>query len=320
MTRSEIIHISDNEVLRFLSAEDCIQSVKVGLIANKSKNVISPQRTVCVQPHGLFLDMPSGILSSGLYGTKLSLLQPDMPFPNGNIYKTSIFAMENKGPYRTFVIDAMELTHLRTASVVTVASELLIKKGTSEISVIGAGTQAEYIVEFLCQIFPILKVYVFNYKNAKVKNWISQMNKKLGPSVELRAVDLSSCLSISTVIMATSTAKTDPIVKQFGLESGQTILSIGGSAKGACEFASDLLYEASVVVDNNEGVWAEAGEFESADRSRITLCSLDSLVAGNEWHDTLVKDKNTIFKSVGLGYLDLFIAQSVIKKMEDKDA
>lgn len=320
MGSNRLVHISDDEVLRLISIEDCILSVKKGLIAYKSEDVIAPKRTVCTQPDGLFLDMPSGIPSRGFYGTKISLLQPNKPFPNGKIYKTSIFAMENKDPYRTFVVDAVEITRLRTAAVVTVAAEFLIAKDTSEISVIGAGNQAETMVEFLCHTFPIHRVHVFNHNDAQISSWISRMVKKLNHSVELKTVDLSSCLSKKTVIMATSTASAEPIVKQFGLEFGQTILSIGGAAKEACEFASDLLYKASVFVDSDEAVWKEAGEFQSVDRSRVKLISLDSLVSATSNPDFIKDEQNKIFKSVGLGFLDLFVSQSAISKLDDKNA
>lgn len=314
-------NISSSEINNILSLKKSLKAIERGLIYFNQNEVLSPERIIETYDSGLFLTMPSAIPKNNIFGTKFSILQPNKKFYDGEIYKSIMMLMKNnelKKKVEVFSIDARPVTEIRTAAVIITAFYSLVKNFSNEISIIGAGKLAKKIVQLLCEGFSNLNLYVYEY-DENVKFWCDDLLKNFS-NVSINLCSLEDCLMKKNIIMSTSTTNKVPIVDSFKYEYGQTILSLGGASEGAKEFSSELLKNSIVVVDSLKMVFKEAGEFKDTNKKDIEVYSLDELISSKYLRKKIKNsNKNKIFKTVGLGYLDLFCMDEVISTIDKNE-
>ena len=211
------------------------------------------------------------------------------------------------------VVDAAEVTAIRTAAASAVATRLLAREDSTTLAILGYGAQAHRHLDAMRVVRPIDRVQVWGRDPAKAARFAADHDDI---NVEVRA-DPRSAISGADII-CTVTASPTPIVAGKWLEPGQHINAVGTSFPGLREIDGEGVARSRLFVDNVDGAIAQAGEFGMArdegliDESHIVGVPGDiaeGRVAGRTSESDI-----TMYKSLGLVVQDLAAAHHVYTK------
>lgn len=212
--------------------------------------------------------------------------------------------------------DSAALTAVRTGAVSGLATELLSRKDSHVVGVIGSGQQARTQLEAVCEVRKIREVRAYSSHAAHAKRFAKEMAASLG-------VDVASCQTPSKategsdiIIAATNSAV--PVLGWEDVPEGCHINSIG-TLPDRIELAPEIISGSSVYVDNLDGVLREAGDVINAIKSG--LYSPERIVADlagvirNPGLGRTRDEQVTLFKSVGFGLQDLYAFSRLYDKV-----
>jgi len=197
------------------------------------------------------------------------------------------------------------LTALRTAATSAVATELMSRKDSQVMAVIGTGAQSEFQVRTACLVRDIKQVRYFDIDEKAMDKFEQNMSKY---SVQLircsSAEDAVSSADIVTV--CTACKKHVDVIKSAWIKSGTHINALGGDTVGKTELELDLLYRSRIVVEYFEQSIIE-GEIQRLNRDEagaMIVGELHELMLGQR-QARLSSSDITLFDSVGVAVEDL---------------
>ena len=266
----------------------------------------SPQRTIVEAGAGQFLSMASGGETGA--GAKLVTIAPGNP---GNglplIHAVYVlFAAESLEP--TAVIDGAALTRLRTPAVSVVATRALARPDSRRLVVFGAGVQARAHAEAMCAVLPIEEVMVVDPSPAAAADFVHQLER----AGLMAATGDARCVEHADVICTCTTAET-PLFDGRWLSAGVHVNAMGSYQPHTREVDDATVASATVVVEDFDAVLAEAGDLRIpiADaRFGVESIAGDLRAAARGAVTRSSREEITLFKSVGVGWEDLVVAQA----------
>jgi alanine dehydrogenase len=214
------------------------------------------------------------------------------------------------------ILDAGELTAIRTGAAGGVAIKYLSNPGASAVALIGAGKQAYYQALALLEVCKpnTIHIYDINEKNMyALKDHLAPFYSGIISccSTAKKAVENSS-----TLITTTPGLKT--IIDYNWVQKGTHINAIGADAQGKQELDIRLLQESRIIVDDFEQA-SHSGEVNVAfskgliSKENLSI-SISDIVSGKH-KGRLHNDDITIFDSTGLAIQDIAVASYVYKKI-----
>jgi ornithine cyclodeaminase/alanine dehydrogenase-like protein (mu-crystallin family) len=194
------------------------------------------------------------------------------------------------------------LTRMRTGALAVLASDLM-KGNYQEICVVGLGRQGSFTVKAFNELKGIEPK-----ASARTRSGIERGVENL-QSIEARArvVGFSECVKDADVVTTITTSK-EPFLKAESLKAGAHVNAMGSNLPERVELFADVIKRASTIaVESVEQAMKEAGDLILAKK----LGMLDegkivpfSRVVAKKW-TRKSDDELTVFKSVGIGLLDL---------------
>ncbi|KAK9419913.1 putative Ornithine cyclodeaminase [Seiridium unicorne] len=248
------------------------------------------------------------------------------------------------------ILNADELTAVRTA----LGSMLLyqLRKETGNIVVFGSGKQAEWHIRLAVSLRAqdIRKIVIVNRSRQRTRGLIDSLVKDphspWPPHIRLyqfeeRDENLEDVVVDADVIFCT-TPSTEPLfpAKFLTSESSQRktrfISAIGSYRLDMAEIDPELLqavvdpsgifsqqvWEGHIVVDSREGCLKEAGELVSAGLDPVKMSEVGQIIGSNDAPPALtkwLKSGFVIYKSVGLGVMDIAIGRQLLQLAKAKD-
>jgi alanine dehydrogenase len=213
------------------------------------------------------------------------------------------------------VVDASELTRLRTAATTAVAGQLLRGQGTDRLGLVGSGFEAEGHLRLFARMWPIRRVQVFSPSIERRERFARRMADDLGIHVEPVASASAAVAGAPVSVIATKSEV--PVIDGAAFSAGSTVLSIGSTRPDLRELDDTTFARASVVlVDSPQQVLAESGDVMDAIASGALRC--DQLVPMCDAVDGQVQVADDpsrdllVFKSVGTALQDLALAKEVL--------
>lgn len=201
------------------------------------------------------------------------------------------------------IINATELTAMRTGSAGAIAAKYLAPRQPVTLGVVGAGRQAEALVEATAAALAVDEVLVWSRTEKSAEAFAARYVDYNARSVPIeRACDCD--------VLTTTTPSTRPLVMADWVREGTHINAIGADAPGKQELDLALLLKAEVFVDD-PGQAIHSGEVNVPittgryDSGRIAG-TLGEVVIGEKRRSS--PDAVTIFDSTGLAIQDLAIA------------
>jgi ornithine cyclodeaminase/alanine dehydrogenase len=214
------------------------------------------------------------------------------------------------------ILDAAEVTQLRTAATTALAGELLAPNGATELGLLGSGWEATGHLRAFAHMWPLERVFVFSPNRERREDFAARMSDELGISVV--AVEPAEEVVSAAPVTVLCTKATEPVVDGEAYPSGAVVLSIGSTRPDLRELDDATMRRSSVLlVDDVRQVMAESGDVATG--LQEGALHQDHLVPMHEWCERPLLDGRDLlcFKSVGTALQDLALAAELIAAAEE---
>ncbi len=215
------------------------------------------------------------------------------------------------------MVDADEITAIRTAAVSGLATKLLSRDAPSNLAVLGSGTQALRHVEAMFCVRSVRSVKVWSREYSHAEGLARQVNEKYGrPSLAVRE---SKDAVADADIICTVTASPTPVVYGEWVKKGAHINAVGSCIPSARECDTATVRMAKLYTDRYESLFKEAGDFiiakkEGAIDDGDVRGELGEVLTGLK-RGRETDDEVTMFKSLGIGIEDIYAADFVYERV-----
>lgn len=214
------------------------------------------------------------------------------------------------------VMDGLLITKLRTAAAAAVAAEVLARRGSRTVALIGCGAQAESLLLALAELFALTQVKVWGYFSGEARRFCQAVRRAL-PRVVLEPCATIERSVREVDIVMTVTPSRRPLIKRSWLSPGTHLNAIGADAPGKQELDPRILLEATIVVDDREQA-IHAGELNvPIRRNQLSPRSIhatlgDVLIGRTAWRRSA--NELTVFDSTGLAIHDVALGAEVVRQ------
>ncbi|BGP25001.1 ornithine cyclodeaminase [Rhodotorula toruloides] len=304
--------------------------------------VQNPQRIATESAYHRTLYMPSRLKTADGPATAIKVVAvPKATCPLPGLPATTLLLDEDTGLTKA-VVNAAELTGLRTAAASALATTILASPTSTNLVVFGSGTQAYYHARLIIQLFPSIKQasIVVRKITSRATDLVERLRMEC-PSVEIEAItgNKASEVVMEADIICTCVPSTSPVFDHSDLKPGVHINAIGSYTPSMLEFPPALIAPLSpssatsnspriptILVDSPSACLSESGELIASHIPSTSLISLGSLLcpSGTLRTDPATREKVTrlreegrsLYKSVGVGGMDVSIARVVVDEAE----
>jgi ornithine cyclodeaminase len=216
------------------------------------------------------------------------------------------------------LIDARELTAIRTAAATAAATDILAPKNAQSLALFGYGEQATSHLEAISLVRDIKRTFVWGRDSGKAAAF-ARANAAHGVVTALASAQEAAEASI----LCLTTGAADPYFKGAWLRAGHHLNAVGSSVASTSEVDSEAVARARYYVDFEDSARALAGDFKRAlDAGAVTadhmLGSIGDVLTGAAQGRTS-PDDITFFKSLGMVAEDLVAADFILAQAQAQD-
>ena len=220
------------------------------------------------------------------------------------------------GVLEALLLDNGYLTDIRTAAAGAVAARHLSRIDSSNVCIIGAGTQAKLQLTALNLVRPIKYANIWARNFEKASLVAEELSIKLG--FQIQASNNISEAVKSADIVVTTTPSTEPILKADWLHPGLHITAMGADQQTKNELDPQCLKLADLYVADSISQTIKQGELRAALDAKI-ISSLESFPELGKIINKTEKGRSspkdiTIVDLTGTGAQDTAIATYALKK------
>lgn len=259
-------------------------------------------------PNGWLRSLPAYITSKDLLGFKV-LHRTEGVGMRYTIYVHRLSTGEPMG-----IVDALEVTNLRTGAVSAVATDHLARKNVAVAAIVGTGPVARGQLRVIELVRPAAEVRVFARTAENRAAFVADMSGFVsGRLVEVTT--LEAALEDAALVTLATKARS-PLVLAQHLRPGMHINSVGPASRDRVEIDPALFSTFDrVVCDAVDLVLDEAGDaFQAVATHGLDPSRAEELsaVATGRMAGRVRDDETTLFKSVGSGAQDLIVASRLL--------
>jgi ornithine cyclodeaminase len=314
----KVLIVNQSEVRRLLPMAECIEVMGETLKALARGQAILPLRPIMWLPEkvGALGMMPSYLSNIDAVGLKVITVFPGNHATKYDSHQGAVLLFETTHGQLLAMMDASEITAIRTAAVSGVATRLLARANAQSLAILGSGVQAKTHLAAMIESRPITSVRVWSRSTEHSRHFAEREALRHGIPIHSAATAQEAVAEAE--IVCTTTAAKEPILRGEWIAPGTHINAVGSSVPSARELDTAAVARARLYVDKRESTLNEAGDFLLAKREGaigddhivgeigdVLLGSVDGRRTSNEI---------TLFKSLGLAVEDLAAASHVYKK------
>lgn len=312
----DILIVNGKQVRQLLPMTACIDVMAEALKLLAQGGAQNPLRTMMWLPdrHGLLVAMPSSM--DAAMGIKIISVMPGNHGTEFDSHMGVVLLFETQHGRPLALIDASEITAIRTAAVSGVATRLLARENASDLAILGTGVQADSHLEAVRAVREIKRVRVWSRHAENRERFARHARDHYGIHVE--PMETAEAAVIGAEIICTTTASSEPVLKSRWLSPGTHLNVVGASTPNAREVDSETMRMARLFVDRRESALNEAGDFLIPKREGVIgddhiLAEVGEVLIGKHPGRTS-PDEVTLFKSLGLAVEDLASAQYIYEQ------
>ncbi|MDQ0148177.1 ornithine cyclodeaminase family protein [Eubacterium multiforme] len=318
--------LSRKDIEKVFTMRDSIEGVKDAFkIFSEGKSVV-PLRTKiqCPKYNGVFLFMPAYVEDIDYSSMKIVNIFPKN-FENGKpTAPAQVFLIDGTNGIVKAVLDGTYITKLRTGAASGAAFDLFAKKDCKIGALIGTGGQASSQLAGMLTARNLHEVRIFDLNSKKLKEFVSDMNKKFSKlNTKIIAAKSSDEAILNADLIITVTPSTKPVFDGNNVKKGATISCVGSYQPNMQEMDPIILKRASkIYFDSMDAVLAESGDIiiplnnKTITKEDFTGEIGDYIlgkILGRENDDEII-----VFKTVGIGTQDLITAKYIYEKALEK--
>lgn len=315
--------ISRGDVQSALPMPQCIDRMADAMSATSRGEVVMPGRQLIpLSGRSGFLGMmPGSCANPRSDGVKLLSIKPDNSQIDLPVLQGAIILFDPESGSPAALIDAIEVTAIRTAAVSGLATKLLARPEAKTVAIFGCGVQAASHIDAMQAVIPVERFVIWGRSPENTEAFCEATAARISCPVDFiasgeRAAGMAD-------IICTVTAAAEPILKGDWVTAGTHINLVGSHDAQHRECDSDLIARAAVFSDHTPFALKEAGEIVAAIESgAITeqhiISELGQLVNDSK-PGRKSDDQITVFKSLGLVSQDLLAADLVLRNASAHD-
>jgi ornithine cyclodeaminase/alanine dehydrogenase-like protein (mu-crystallin family) len=315
--------ISGADVRRLLPMSDCITLMRRTMIAVSTGEAAIPLRTVMPLPgeRGRFGLMPGALAGAG-FGIKLVSLFPGNAAAGLSSHLGLVILFEPEHGRPVAIMDAAEVTAIRTAAVSAVATALLARDEAGDLAILGSGEEAASHLAAIREIRQLRRVRVWSRTPANARAFADREGAHHGLAIEVCA-DVREAVDGADIVCTVTGART-PILMGDWVAPGAHVNAVGACTPTTAEIDAALLTKARFFVDLRASAEAEAGEYRAARAAGLIgpdhiLGEIGEVAAGAVAGRSAAADI-TLFKSLGVAAEDLAAARLIFDRAQAEDA
>jgi ornithine cyclodeaminase len=281
--------------------------------------ILQPLRTLMWLPDrsGLLGMMPGYAQGPNIIGMKLITIfhangPAGLPSHQGLVI---LFEATHGQPL--LLLDAAELTAIRTAAASALATRLLAREDARTLAIIGTGEQAERHIESISLVRKIETIYLWG-RNPDHAN---ALEARLANEYPIHLTTTAKAAAEAADIICTVTAAAQPVVKGDWLKPGAHLNVVGSCTPNNREVDSKAIKNATLFTDRYESLFKEAGDFliplqEGIVTEDHVKGELGEVLTGSK-PGRKNPDEITLFKSLGIAAEDLYAAWHIYQAQKD---
>ncbi|WP_256203746.1 ornithine cyclodeaminase family protein [Sphingopyxis sp. YR583] len=297
------------EVRRRLDHATCIALMKDAMIAlaeGRSRQLL--RGIIDLDGGDLFGVMPGALDGAG-FGAKIISIFPSAA-AHGSSHQGVIILFDRANGAPVCVIDASEVTAIRTAAASAAATDALARPEARSLAILGTGEQAWHHIAAIRYVRPLDDVRIWGRSPEKAAGLADRVARDLGLSAYCAASVAEAANGAD--IICTLTGATEPVLFGAQVQDGTHINAVGSSRAGPSEIDEALVARARFVPDHREGVLAQGAEYLRASASGLiteahVLPEIGNIFSGAAAGRLATSDV-TIYKSLGSIVQDLACA------------
>lgn len=310
--------LSATEIRRLLPMRTCMDLMADALRTLGRGAALNPLRSGMHLPdqRGLIGLMPGYMSSPATLGLKVVAV---FPGNHGTAYDSHqglvvLFETEHGSPVA--ILDAAEITAIRTAAASGAATELLAREDAGDVAILGSGVQARTHLEAMLQARAIHRVRVYSPNVERCRGFATREAQRHDVRVEV--ADSARAAVQDADIICTTTSASEPVLEGAWIAEGAHINAVGSSIAQARELDTEAVVRSRLFVDRRESTLNEAGDFlfpkqEGAIGDDHIVGEIGEILLG-ECQGRGGPDEITLFKSLGLAVEDLAAAYHVFER------
>lgn len=310
--------LSAQDVRDLLPVDRCVPLMRDTLVALAEGHAVQPLRAVMRSPanNGALGVMPGWLPAIGMMGLK------DVSVFRGNravgleSHIGVVLLHETAHGQLVAIVDASEITAIRTAAVSGVATQALAAPDAGDLALLGSGTQAETHLAAMRAVRPLRRVRVWSRSAERAAAFATRMAARHALTVEVMPSARDAVYGADLICTVTS-ART-PILDGVWLAPGAHINAVGSSVPFARELDTAAVVISRLFVDRTDSTIHEAGDYLMPLQERAI--TPDHIVGelGDVLRGTLAGRTSaaeiTLFKSLGLAVQDIAAAHFVYEQ------
>jgi len=315
----KVLILNSLQIKQLLPIVDCVELMADALSALARDEVHQPLRTIVRPPNarGLLGLMPayrSG--ERGAFGLKAITVFPENPSHGKDAHQGAVTLFSRETGELLALMNASEITAIRTAAVSAVATRLLAREDAQELAIIGAGVQARSHLSALASVRTIrqAKVCARNFDHAQrlaeevQTNFAFPIEPVRSNEEAVRGAD----------IIVTATSSLEPVINKEWISGGAHINAIGTHSPNSREIDSATMAATRIFVDRRESALNESGDYLLAAKEGVVtpesiVGAIGEILLGNISSRTS-ESEITLFKSLGLAIEDVACADYLYHK------
>ena len=307
---SSTIRIIDGETIRKLAPpEDLIGWMREAMIAVSQREVELPLRRGMPLPDDMgAIGMMPGYVGGNIQaaGVKLVSLVPPQR-RKGSSHLGLMVLYDADGLLPQAVMCGATITAIRTAAATANATDLLARRDSSSLAILGSGEQAYAHVDAIRAIRAIDDLRIWGIDESHVSSLAQSKGGRACSSVREAVAGAD--------IICTVTAAGEPILFGKDLSPGTHVNLVGSSFPDKREADDEVVTRSRFFVDYLPSTLDQAGEFLHArDAGLVTEDHIQGeigAVASGEIPGRLSEDEITVYKSLGVAAQDIVTARRV---------
>ena len=321
----KILILDSHQVKQLLSIFDCIELMADALAALARDEVHQPLRTIVRPPNarGLLGLMPAYRAGErGAFGLKAICVFPENPAQGKDAHQGAVTLFSRETGELLALMNASEITAIRTAAVSAVATRLLAREDANELAIIGAGVQARTHLAALSSVRTIKRARVVARNFDHAEQLADEMQPGFPFPIEPVRENEDAVRNADLIVTATSSLQ--PVIKKEWLSPGAHVNAIGTHSPNSREIDSATMAAARIYVDRRESALNESGDYLLAAQEGVItpesiVGEIGELLLGKKTGRTS-ETEITLFKSLGLAIEDVACADYLYRKALTENA
>ena len=311
----ELRILNGRDIAGLLPMDACIDLMSRTMAAvSEGRARFPPRAVIPAAPGGFMAWMPGSLDDPACFGVKLLSLFPGNPAAGLSSHLGLVVLFEAEHGRPVALLDAAELTAIRTAAVSGLATRLLANPDAGDLAILGAGEQAASHLAAMLAVRPVRRVRVWSRTEASARAFAEAQGGKHGLAIE---VALSAQAAVAGAdLVCTVTASREPVLSGEWIAPGAHLNVVGASRPDASEIDTAAVVRARYFVDWRASTELEAGDWLRAREAGAVgpdhIAGEIGEVANGTKRGRGSADEITLFRSLGVAAEDLAAASYVL--------